>query len=115
MVDGADAAGCAFDLLSLEGLGAVGLVVGAVVLIGVLFLFGIPLLLAVVDVVLVILPVVGGAIARLLFRRPWTIEASSSTGDRIVRHAVGWRGSGEARDDLANEITHGRGQVGSPP
>ena len=95
------------DVLS-DGLTGAAVVLGALAVLVVLLLFGIPLVLAIVDLVVVVVVVVGGALARLLFRRPWTVEACSDGGDRVVRHAVGWRGSGEAVDELATEITHGR-------
>lgn len=106
----ADGAGCLADLAFESLVGAAILVVVVV-----LVLWGVPLLLALVDVVLVLIAVVAGALGRLLFRRPWVIEAKSEVGDRVVRHAVGWRGSTDAMDELAAEIAHGRGQVGSPP
>lgn len=97
---------------SLTGL---AIAIALVVVVVLLFVWGVPLLLALVDLVLVLLVVAGGTVGRLLLRRPWHIEAVAADGRRVDRHAVGWRGSREVRDELAAEIAHGRGAVGSPP
>lgn len=96
-----------------------------VLAVGVLVLVGVPLLLAVVDLVFLLLVTVLGLAARVLFRRPWVVEARSSTplapdpgaarpSDAPVpaarRHTwrvVGWRASGEHVDHVANALAHG--------
>ena len=65
---------------------------------------GLPLL---IDVVLVVLFGLGGALGRLLFRRPWTVEAVSGA-DRVERSAVGWRASSDAVGRLGDDLRHGR-------
>jgi hypothetical protein len=92
------------DVLELEAtfwLLLIGLVVGTLVF------FGIPLVLAVVDAVLLLILVVGGVVARVLLRRPWTVEAES--GDRVItRQVVGWKRSGEEVEVLVRQATHGQ-------
>ncbi|MDQ3305903.1 MAG: hypothetical protein M3535_07985 [Actinomycetota bacterium] len=84
----------------------VGLVLTALSVL--LVVLGLPLLLVVVDLVVVVALVVGGVVARVLFRRPWTVEAVSDGGERATRQVVGWRASGRERHELVHEITHGR-------
>lgn len=77
--------------------------------IALLFFFGVPLVLAIVDLVIVLLLVVVGVLARVVLRRPWTVEATG--GDHVIeRQVVGWRRAGEEVALLAHEIEHGRVQ-----
>ena len=66
---------------------------------------GLPLL---IDAVAILAFGVGGAVARVLFRRPWTVEAVSGD-DRIERQVVGWRRAGEEVALLAHAVEHGQG------
>jgi hypothetical protein len=84
------------------------LVALAVLLVLGLFFWGLPLLLALVDLLVIFVVVVAGVVGRVVFRRPWTVEAT--TGDqRLTRHVVGWRRAGDAVQELADELRHGRG------
>jgi len=112
--------GCAID--ALEDL---FLVFAIVVVVVILSLVGIPLLLAVLDLVVLILLTVLGVGARLLFRRPWVVEARSTARSPVDaggagpsdappvaarRHTwriVGWRASGAAVEAVANALAHG--------
>jgi hypothetical protein len=102
------------DLLDLpDGFdgGGLSVIIAGVVLVVVmvvLLLLGLPLILALLDVVLVAVLVVGGVVARVLFRRPWTVEALDGAGERVTRQVVGWKASGRARDEMASELAHGR-------
>jgi len=96
--------GCALDVLD-----DLFLALAIVVVAGFLFLVGVPLLLAVLDLVVLILLTVLGVGARVLFRRPWVVEARGGTGN-TMRHTwriVGWRASGEAVEAVANALVHG--------
>lgn len=89
------------------------LIVGLLI---VLFLFGWPLLLALVDLVVILVVAAIGVIGRLVFRRPWTVEACASTGERHEVRVVGWRRAGEAVRALARDVedgTAGRGDATS--
>ena len=81
-----------------------------VLIIGVLVLtvfFGLPILLAIVDAVVVVLAAVGGFAARVFFRRPWTVEATASSKERHTRQVVGWRAAGRAARSWAEELKLG--------
>jgi hypothetical protein len=80
------------------------LVIGGLIL---LVLFGIPALLALVDLALVLAVTAAGLIGRLLFRRPWTVEARATTGDLHEAHVVGWRRAGELAAAMARSIENG--------
>ena len=108
--EGGDAAEAVVESLSWFDEGVVA-VVGTVLVVGVFVLLltlGLPLILALVDLVVVVALVVGGVVARVLFRRPWTVEASDGAGAQIVRGVVGWAASGRVRDEMAAELAHGR-------
>ena len=72
-----------------------------------LFVAG-PLLVALVDVVILLLLAVLGLIARVLFRRPWLIEAHKPGTDALRWRVVGWGPSSqkveEVRQSLAADV-----------
>ena len=68
---------------------------------------GLPILLALVDAVVVLFAAVGGLAARVLLRRPWTVEATASSEERHVRQVVGWRAAGRAARSWAEELRLG--------
>lgn len=82
--------------------------VAAAVVVVLFVVVGIPLLLAVADLVVVMAAVVGGLIARVAFRRPWTVEALAADGRRWCAEAVGWKASGALSRDLADRLAGGR-------
>jgi hypothetical protein len=97
------------DLFDDNVLLGVALLIGAV-----LFVFlGWPLLVALLDVVFIVLLALLGVIARVVFRRPWTIEARA--GDD-VRHwrIVGWRASEEHRRSVEARLWSGVDPGGLP-
>jgi len=96
--------GCFFDLDDL--LIFVALVVALVVLV----LLVVPLLLVVVDLLFLLfllLLLLLGVAARIVFRRPWVVEATDSGLLRHTWRIVGWRASGEKVDEIANLLAHG--------
>ena len=48
---------------------------------------------------------VGGALGRVLFRRPWTVDAVGPDGEHHRWDVVGWRRSGAARHFIAERLT----------
>jgi hypothetical protein len=80
-----------------------------VIIAGVAFLVfvAIPLVLVVVDLALAMVLTALGIAARLLFRRPWTVEAVSGAGDRHRWRVVGLRASREHAADVVNALAHG--------
>ncbi|WP_344130269.1 hypothetical protein [Luedemannella flava] len=103
------------------GLGSLGdeLLIIAVVFIGIIAAIALfwwvllPLLLLLVDIVVVILLAVVAAVARVLFRRPWTVEASRAVGDveeYFATDVVGWKAALRTRDEIADKL-----RAGYPP
>jgi hypothetical protein len=86
-----------------------GLLVGLAIILGVLFLVfvAIPLVFAVLDLLVVLLLTAGGIVVRVLFRRPWTIEATSADGGVLRWQVKGWRASGARRDEIAGLLAAG--------
>ncbi|MGC9667839.1 hypothetical protein ACNTMW_14950 [Planosporangium sp. 12N6] len=70
-----------------------------------------PLLLLVVDLVVVILLLAVAIPARVLFRRPWTVEAARSVPDGgeeyFATEVVGWRHALGTRDEIAEKLRMG--------
>ena len=82
------------------------------VVLGLLLLLVVPFLLPAVvfAVELVLLLLLGGLAlaARVLLVRPWTVRATSATGQVVTRQARGWRASGRAVEELAASVRAGR-------
>jgi hypothetical protein len=94
---------------SLAGFVVSLLVIVALVLLAV---FGVPFLLALVDLVVVVVATALGVTGRVCFRRPWTVEAVSATGERYGVGVIGWRNAGEMVRSLGEDIRHGRRAAG---
>lgn len=94
--------GCAPDLG--EGIGVALLVIVAVTL---LVFVGLPVIVAIVDLVVLLLLLLGGVVARVLFRRPWIVEASADDGTRLTWRVVGWRASGERCAEMGRSLEAG--------
>lgn len=101
--DVADAdAGC----LDVIGEGVVAAI--AILLVVLLAIFVVvPLLVAVVDVAIVVLLALLSLVGRVLLRRPWTVEARSPDGPRLLWRVVGWRASGEQVANVAQLLASG--------
>jgi hypothetical protein len=84
------------------------LVVGLFVVVGLAVWFlAIPLVLVLVDAATLAVLVIGSILVRLLLRRPWTVEATSSTGHRLTRPVVGYRNALRIRDEAAAGLRRG--------
>ena len=80
------------------------------ILFGLLFCFLLlPLLLLLFDVVVLLFLFAVATAARVLFRRPWTVEAVPATnGTRTrKRNVIGWRAALRTRDALAEHLRTG--------
>ena len=66
-----------------------------------------PLLLLVLDVVVVVVLVIVGAVSRVLFRRPWIVQATGEPGGRVSAEVVGWRAALRTRDEMAEKLRLG--------
>jgi hypothetical protein len=86
----------------LEGWPVIVLTVAFVLIVFVLL----PLLGVALELIALIFVLGSGLVGRLVFGRPWTVEARSRGGDeRVVAFQVkGWRRAGEAAEQLAREI-----------
>lgn len=109
MGEGADVAGGCVDLEAL----LIAVVVIAVLLLAVFFV--IPLLLTLVDLVVVLLLALLGVVAKIVFRRPWTLEARADDGTTYRWKVVGWRASGQRRDEIAQMLAAGITPPGATP
>jgi hypothetical protein len=84
---------------------AVGIVATAAVAIVLSVLFVFPALVFAVEAAVVLLLVGLGVVARVLFRRPWTVEARvAGTNEGRQWKVSGWRASGELRDRVADQL-----------
>jgi hypothetical protein len=66
-----------------------------------------PLLLVMLDVVIVLILLAVSIAARVLLRRPWTVEATARGHDRFTTHVVGWRAALRRRDEIAGSLRRG--------
>jgi hypothetical protein len=102
LMNGADLAGAGADLP------VVGLILGLIAL----FLFAIAAVLFIVPAViflvelLIVVTIVGiGVLGRLLFGRPWTVEAHQHDADHTYEWKVrGWRASSELVHSIAEQL-----------
>lgn len=109
--DAADAdPGC----LDIVGEGIVGAIAVLVVILVLLFVL-LPLLVAVVDLAIVLLLAIVGLAGRILFRRPWTVEAQASDRSCLVWRVVGWRASGDHVERVAEQLAVGVAPPGGSP
>jgi hypothetical protein len=91
--------GCAVDLG--ESIAVVLVIIAFVVF---MILVGIPLLIALGELLIVLVLALGGAASRVLFRRPWTVDAMGPDGSHHRWSVVGWRRSGAVRQLIAERI-----------
>lgn len=92
--------GCAPDLA--EGILAFVVIVALVLF---LIFIGLPLLIALGELLLVLVLALAGIVGRVLFRRPWIVDAVSPTGEHRAWPVVGWGASAAARRFVADRIT----------
>jgi hypothetical protein len=98
---GLDVADGCFDL---DGLVVVILVAAAVIL---LWFVIIPVLVLLGELVLLLAVVVGAIVGRVLFRRPWVIEAAGPMDEVHHWEVVGWRASGDHARLVAQQLRDG--------
>ena len=94
--------GCAPDIA--EGI-FVFIAIVAVVLF--LMFFGIPFLIALGELLFIVLLTLVGVVGRVLFRRPWTVDAVGPHGAHLTWAVVGWKASAAARGYVADRIAAG--------
>ena len=91
--------GCAPDVA--EG---VVVFIGLVLVVLFLIFIGIPFLVALGELVVILLLALAGVVGRVLFRRPWTVDAIGPDGHHHVWSVVGWKASAAARAFVAARI-----------
>jgi hypothetical protein len=66
-----------------------------------------PLLLLVLDGVIVLILLAVSVVARVLFRRPWKVEATAPGHLGFTAEVVGWRAALRRRDEIAGSLSNG--------
>ncbi|HKY14491.1 MAG TPA: hypothetical protein VJM33_06165 [Microthrixaceae bacterium] len=94
--------GCSVDV----GEGFLVVIVVVVVVLLAIYI-GFPLIIALVEVVGLIVLLIGGVVARVVFRRPWLVDAHGPDGLHLTWPVVGWRASGRRRDEIVAELEAG--------
>ena len=101
--DAADAdPGC----LEVFGEGIAAAVVIILVVLALIFVL-VPLLVAIVDVLILLVVAALGVLARILFRRPWIVEARADDGTTHRWKVPGWRASHERCTQIAHRLQTG--------
>ncbi|MGH2729168.1 MAG: hypothetical protein ACRDJI_01005 [Actinomycetota bacterium] len=110
-----DSAGTDVAEFAFWGLDDLPAGIAILIVVAVVAVFAIPLLLFIVEIALAIL-LVGVALAgRVLLRRPWTVEATSSEPEEVLRwKVVGWRRSGQIVEEIARVLEAGGRDFQSP-
>jgi Flp pilus assembly protein TadB len=85
----------------------VGVILAAIAVVLLAWFVAIPLLAIIVDALLAVIMLIAMAVFRVVFRRPWVIEAQAGDGPTIQRLVVGWRASSQEMERLRDEITVG--------
>lgn len=99
-----DAAGNGCGDVIGEGLvAAVAVIIAGLVLIFVVL----PALVAIVDLAILLVLALGGLLARVLFRRPWLVDARDGTGRVLRWRVVGWKASSQRVDDIRRLLAAG--------
>jgi len=66
-----------------------------------------PLLLVILDGFIILILLFLSIVGRVLFRRPWTVQATADDGKKVTAQVVGWRSALRRRDDIADSLRHG--------
>jgi hypothetical protein len=90
-----------------EGISGVAAFVALVAVVVLAIFVLVPLLLVLLDVVVVMLLVVLGFVFRVVFRRPWRIEADASDGRTLAWGVTGYRNSREKIREIESALRLG--------
>ena len=98
-----------FDLGDADEFVVVLVVIGVAIVVVLFFTtVVIPVIAFTIELLVLIVLFFGGLAGRLLFRRPWTIRARVDGRTQRRWHIVGFRNSGELRDEIAEALRTGR-------
>ena len=86
-----------------DGPGSLAAIVAVAAVVFLFWFFVLPVAILALDLLFVVLLAAVSVAARVLFRRPWIVEAST-TGEQHQRPVVGYRASREMVDDTARSI-----------
>jgi hypothetical protein len=96
-----DGAGCVPDL---DGI-IVALI--AIVLLVLFVVFVLPLLVVAVEILLGVVVLLLGLVAKVVFRRPWAIDAFARDGTHLRWKEVGWRTTTARMEEITAALSHG--------
>ncbi|HEX7132324.1 MAG TPA: hypothetical protein VF228_07090 [Iamia sp.] len=85
------------------------LIVGIVFVVVVILLivFVAPLVIFAVELLLLFVALILGLVARIVFRRPWAVDAFARDGTHLRWKAVGWRATTARVDEVTAALSHG--------
>ena len=102
LLDGADLAG---EGSELPVVGVVMFAIAALLVAVLAVIFIIPALIFVMEVAVILVAVGVGVLGRILFRRPWTVQARiDGTSQGAEWKVTGWRASGDLLDSVADRL-----------
>lgn len=102
LLDGADLASSGADLPIV---GVALAVVGSLLLAIAAVLFIVPALIFLAELLIIVLIVGIGVVGRVLFGRPWTVEAKQGlTAEAYEWKVTGWRASGDLVSSVADQL-----------
>jgi hypothetical protein len=106
--DAADAGSFWGDFLSFDDITPAGILAALAIAVAVALLFLVvwPLVAIAIELLIVLLLALAGIVGRVLFRRPWTVEARGAR-DHLTWEVPGWRASGELVEDIGRRIVAG--------
>lgn len=85
----------------------IAVAIAVVVIVAFLIFVAIPLVFALLDLLVVLLLALLGILARIVFRRPWIVEARADDGALSTWRVVGWTASRERCTELAQLLAAG--------
>jgi hypothetical protein len=91
-----------------DAFAVIGLVIAAVIVVVVLAFVVVPLVVTLLDLLVVVLISLVGLVGRVMFRRPWVVEAVDSDGHRYTWRIVGRQASRAAVGAIAGAFAHGQ-------
>ena len=102
LLDGADLASVGAEL---PVVGVIMVAIAALLIGAMAVIFIVPAVIFVFELLLILAAVGLGVLGRLLFRRPWTVEARvKGTNHRGEWKVTGWRASGDLVDSVAERL-----------
>ncbi len=93
--------------MSLAEIDVVAVAVLVVVLVLIAVFVPVAVLFALVDLLILAVVALLGVVGKVVFRRPWVVEAVTDRGKRHEWRVVGWRRSGERCRQIAGQLEAG--------